>query len=230
MTADRAPPVVRCLDPRATPPRLEIRARALSRRLALRAMVVACGSAVLSGCAATVSPQARTAATRTRTPLSFATLNAGLWSTAGTTQVMQALWAATEGFRSRHPSLERTMQPPFAGGPTAVVTALTAGTAPDVLTSWTAPWFDWAVHRGRFVDLTPYLRQSNRSLDVWPTYAVQAYNVDGRQYALSFYIATTCQIVNLGVLDGIGLRYPSRGDASGGLGAALGGGHQSQSG
>ncbi len=209
VTAGQTTPVVRCLDPPATPPRPEIRARALSRRSALRAMVAACGSAVVAGCPATTSGQARPPATRTRTPLSFATLNAGLWSTAGTTLVMQALWSATEGFRAQHPSLELSMQPPFAGGPPAVVTALTAGTAPDVLMSWTAPWFDWAVHRGLFVDLTPYLQQSNRSLEVWPSYAVQAYNVGGRQYALPFYIATTCQVVNLGVLDGLGLSYPA---------------------
>jgi hypothetical protein len=69
VTAGQTTPVVRCLDPPATPPRPEIRARALSRRSALRAMVAACGSAVGAGCAATTSGQARPPATRTRTPL-----------------------------------------------------------------------------------------------------------------------------------------------------------------
>ena len=138
-----------------------------------------------------------------RIPLTFEPLNAGLWSPQGSKIVLEALWTALGPWRQAHTSIDLQMQP-FGGDTEA--TALIAGTAPDVILGWQN--FGALASQGLLLDVNPYLKLSNRSLDVWPSYAVDAYRIDGKQYAFPFYVATTCMVVNHAVLDQVGLSYP----------------------
>jgi ABC-type glycerol-3-phosphate transport system substrate-binding protein len=137
-------------------------------------------------------------------PLSFEPLNSGLWTPQGSKLVMGALWDALAPWRASHRSVDLQMLP-FGGDTT--VTDLVTGTAPDVILGWQN--FGQLVSQGLLLDVSPYLKLSNRSLDVWPPYAVDAYRWQGGLYAFPFYVATTCMVVNEEVLDQIGQPYPS---------------------
>lgn len=175
-----------------------------------RAVLSAGGAAaawLLAARAAAAAPSAPaagpTAATST-VPLSFEPLNSGLWTPQGSKLVMGALWEALAPWRASHRSVNLQMLP--FGGDTAV-TDLVTGTAPDVILAWQN--FGQLVSQGLLLDVNPYLKLSNRSLDVWPSYAVDAYQWQGGQYGFPFYVATTCMVVNEDVLDQIGQPYPS---------------------
>ena len=179
---------------------------ATTRRQLLGAAAAAAGWA-LSGCAAGAArapaPAAPTAAS-TVVPLSFEPLNSGLWSGQGSTLVADALWRTLQPWRDQNPGVDLKMLP--FGGDTAA-TQILAGTAPDVLLAWQN--FGALSGQGLLLDLTTYLRAANRSLSVWPAYAIDAYQVGGQTYALPFYVATTSMVVNEDVLDGLGLNYPA---------------------
>lgn len=183
-----------------------------TRRFLLTAAAAGAGAAALGlgGCAPVAPARGGTAPAATptvasnRIPLTFEPLNAGLWSPQGSKLVLEALWAALAPWRQAHKSVDLKMQP--FGGDTNT-TALIAGTAPDVIVAWQN--FGSLASHGLLLDVSPYLKLSNRSLDVWPSYAVDAYQVNGKQYAFPFYVATTCMVVNEAVLDQAGLSYPA---------------------
>ena len=134
----------------------------------------------------------------------FEPLNSGLWSGQGSTLVAQALWQTLEPWRQQNPSVELTMLP--FGGDTDTVEIL-SGTSPDVILAWQD--FGALSGQGLLLNLTPYLRAANRTVDVWPGYAISSYQVGGQLYALPFYLATTAMLVNESIFDDLGLAYPA---------------------
>lgn len=179
--------------------------RPTRRCLLATALPLAAAAAACAGCAASVARHPSTPTPHTRQiTLSFEPLNAGLWSTQGSQIVLEALWKTLEPWRSKHPSVRLKMLP--FGGNTDTA-ALLSGTAPDVLLAWQN--FGSLAAHNLLLDLTPYLRAGNDNLSVWPSYAVNAYRIQGRQYAFPFYVATTCMVVDQALLDSLGLSYPA---------------------
>jgi ABC-type glycerol-3-phosphate transport system substrate-binding protein len=166
--------------------------------------LAACSAATRGATAAGGSGSAAPSTATNKIKLSFEPLNAGLWSGQGSKLVADALWQTLEPWRQANPSVDLTMLP--FGGDTDTTEILT-GTAPDVILAWQ----DFGALSGQdlLLNLTPYLRAANRTLSVWPSYAIDAYQVGGNTYALPFYVATTSMVVNEAVLDGLGLSYPA---------------------
>jgi len=189
-----------------------------TRRGILRAAGASAGAAALglglSACASpngaagssgTSSGSAAPAAATTGTPVSFTAMyQAGLWSPNQTQIVLDALWQATQPFRDQNPSIKLTMEP-LLGSVASL--DFTTGTAPDLVVGWNE--FTSLTNAGFLQDLSPYVRQSNRTLDAWPTYAVDGYRVNGKLYALPFYVATTSMVTDHALLDQLGLEYPA---------------------
>ena len=112
---------------------------------------------------------------------------------------------ALTGFRSRHPSIEIRNWGPSRGA-SSVTTALLAGAGPDVFAdNAIAPYLE----QGLLVDLRPYLRRDNVSETLFATSQLHVFSRGTGLYALPAYVGTVVMLVNEGLLDRMGQRYPA---------------------
>ncbi len=165
---------------------------------------VAAGAGVLSGCAGQAT---RPTGTGAKAVVVWSPIFQA-WS--GASQVslkvlMSLADRALAGFRSRHPSIELRNWGPSRGA-AAVTTALLAGAGPDVFAdNAVAPYLE----QGLLVDLRPYMRRDNVSDALFATSQLHVFSEGAGLYALPAYVGTVVMLVNEGLLDRLGQRYPA---------------------
>ncbi len=166
----------------------------------------AAGTGALSGCS---HHSARTTSTGAKAVVVWSPIFQA-WS--GASQVslkilMSLADRALAGFRSRHPSIEIRNWGPSRGA-SAVTTALLAGAGPDVFADNSiAPYLE----QGLLIDLRPYLRRDNVSETLFATSQLHVFSQGAGLFALPAYVGTVVMLVNEGLLDRLGQRYPAAG-------------------
>jgi multiple sugar transport system substrate-binding protein len=115
-------------------------------------------------------------------------------------------------FVSRHPGIRLKVNWNFHGNSQGLIAAMLAGVAPDVFEEYHD--LPLLVSQGLLLDLTPYIQADNINLDeflpgeIAAFRSVNASGIEG-QYGLPAYVHQFAMMVNLGVLDQLGLPYPS---------------------
>ena len=109
------------------------------------------------------------------------------------------------GFYAKHPGIRlQSAGPMINTGNT--ISAILAGTGPDVFPDNTvAPY----VSQNLVLDLAPYMRQDNISPDIFATSQMEKFTTrEGKIFMLPSYIGATAYLVNLDIVDQLGLTYP----------------------
>lgn len=174
------------------------------RRSFMKAGVAAAlttGAGVVAGCASATRPTA----VSQRIPLVFQAAAHGAYRFALPSQwptAKQLLMTALSPFLAKYPGIDLKLTN-IAVDP---VTAILAGTGPDIVQIESRAGL---IQQGYLLDLSSYIKKSN--LDVQSLYAGGSLGVagsGGRVYALPYYTETTAMVVNLGILNQLGLDDP----------------------
>ena len=96
----------------------------------------------------------------------------------------------------------------FMGYQSTTVTALLAGTGPDVFADWILPLY---LGGNLLLDFSSYAKQDNVDLSIFASGEMELFQQGGGLWALPSYLHLECPAVNLGVLDNLGLGYPQSG-------------------
>ena len=180
--------------------------RGCGRRAWLRGL--GAGAAALAGGPLVGCASGRSAApTRgsTKTVLVFQALVGSNWFV-GKPDAHQLVWHATAPFRAAHPGIDLR----FYGTTLNPMAEMIAGTGPDVvqlqggggaLGAWLAA--------DLLLDLAPFIRGSNVDLNAFATRQLAVVRRSQGLYALPQYTGTAAMVVNLSLLDSLGLSYPS---------------------
>jgi ABC-type glycerol-3-phosphate transport system substrate-binding protein len=185
----------------------------VSRRTALRSAVAAAGLAAGGAVLAACGPAKATTGPSSATP------------TASGKNVITLLWRPWYNFNNAtsktgealllqgiQPWLEQNkgvdVQITFLGYQSTTVSALLAGTGPDVFADWVLPLYLGA---NLLLDLSSYAKQDNVNLDIFASGEMELFQQDGGLWALPSYLHLEAPAVNLGVLDNLGLGYPQSG-------------------
>ncbi len=119
----------------------------------------------------------------------------------------QLMYELTAPFRDAHPGIDLKLFGTTVN-PTASVLA---GGGPDVpQLQGGGGGIDGWLTSGLLLDLTPYVQQSNLNLLNFSAGQLATVTYRGGLYGLPNYMGTAATVVNLGVLDDLGLPYPSR--------------------
>jgi ABC-type glycerol-3-phosphate transport system substrate-binding protein len=117
--------------------------------------------------------------------------------------------AMTKFYRA-NPSIRVVFTPP--GGDNWLPQALLSGTAPDVfVNSNTTASMSLYFDTNALADLAPYVKADNVDLSVFPTPALNVVQQGGKLLGLPSYVGVAAMVVNLGLLDQLGLQYPEPG-------------------
>jgi ABC-type glycerol-3-phosphate transport system substrate-binding protein len=183
------------MDPSERPPA----ARGVSRRTLVRAAGLgAAGGALALGLRAP-----RAAALAPNTTRQRIVFRPGY--NASTPVVQELFQKALDPFRAKNPSLDVQLvfyNPGVAGWTAEIL----AGTAPDVFEFYL---FNDLASGGYLLNLSPYVKSSNVDLSVFPTAQIQFFTVNGNLYGLPVTNEWTATVINLTLLDKLGLPYPS---------------------
>jgi ABC-type glycerol-3-phosphate transport system substrate-binding protein len=118
------------------------------------------------------------------------------------------LYEATAPWRAKHPGVDiRIIE--NTGGPPAVISAILAGTGPDIYHSWHPSVM--LAGEEYAADLTPYLRQANADLSVFNKAQMDVFITPRGVRALPYYLGIMALAVNETLLDNLGLEYPGPG-------------------
>ncbi len=136
----------------------------------------------------------------------------GYESTRSTASLDAITEVLQEYFVAKHPGIDLKVNFDFHGNSQGLIAAMLAGSAPDVFEEYTN--LPLLVSQGLLLDLSPYIQRDNLNLDQFlpgEINAFRALNATGAvgQYALPAYVHQFAMMVNLGVLDDLGLPYPS---------------------
>lgn len=176
------------------------RRRAWLRGLGVAAAAVAGGPLV--GCASRAAVPTRGS---TKTVLVFQALVGSNWFV-GEPDAHQLVWHATAPFRRAHPGIDLR----FYGTTINPMGEMIAGTGPDIvqlqggggaLGGWLAA--------DLLLDLAPFVHASNVDLNAFATRQLAVVRRSQGLYALPQYTGTAAMVVNLSLLDSLGLSYPS---------------------
>lgn len=113
-------------------------------------------------------------------------------------------------FVAKHPGIDLRYAAP--SNDSWLPTALLAGAAPDLFSnSETTAGLSVYFNTGGLFDLRPLVQRDNVNLGVFPEQAVALARQGSTLLGLPQYIGTAAMVVNLGVLDALGLSYPESG-------------------
>ena len=173
------------------------------RRAWLRGLgVAAVAAGPLVACASRTALPTRAS---TKTVLVFQALIDANWFV-GEPHARQLVWDATAPYRSAHPGIELR----FYGTTVNPIAEMIAGTGPDVvqiqggggaLGAWLAG--------DLLMDLTSFVHASNVDLTAFATRQLAAVRRGHGLYGLPQYTGTAGMVVNLSLLDSLGVPYPS---------------------
>lgn len=193
------------------------RRKGVTRRGALRAAAGAAGlaaaGAVLAACGTGATGAA--GASTSAQPQPVAVKYKILWrpwynfnnanSKTGQALMMQGI----QPWLDKNPGVEVDIT--YLGYQGSTVTALLAGTGPDIFADWVLPLYT-SGGNNLLLDLTKYVRQNNVDLTIFPQRDMASFAVSNAGlYALPSYLHLQAPAVNLGVLDSLGLTYPENG-------------------
>jgi ABC-type glycerol-3-phosphate transport system substrate-binding protein len=190
-----------------------------SRRALLRAAVGAAGVAAAGTYLVACGPAAGGGAGGSQAGAS----SAGL--TPAQANPIQILWRPWYNFnqatsKTGHDLLMQGIQPwlqknpgvqvtiTYMGYQQTTVTALLAGSGPDIFADWVLPLF---TSGNLLLDLSKYVKQDNVDLSIFPKLEMQLFQQGGGLWALPSYLHLEAPCVNLTVLDNLGLSYPEPG-------------------
>ena len=189
----------------------------LSRRGLLRSGVAAAAmwtAAGVAGCSAPIGgpggpKRAAAGVQKTKIILGMRAWGAGSGAAGSPQAIDGLLYQKTEPWRAKHKGVDIRILP-NTGGPQAVITAILAGTGPDIYHSW-HPGIIFA-QPGFAADLRPYLKQYNVDISVFNKAQMDLFILsDGSIRALPYYLGTKTLAVCEGMLDQLGLNYPAPG-------------------
>lgn len=181
-----------------------------TRRQALRAGATAVGALAAVATVGGAEPQAGAATRLTR-----AAANPVVITVKPDVTVTDAVWEITQEalqpLLKAHPGLE--VRPGPNVWQSQAVASLLAGNGPDVFGDWDFTGYPAA---GVAMDLTPYIKRDNVDLSIYPKGLVQYIHQLGALsptnptgfYALPQLTVPNTMVVNLGILDQLGLSYP----------------------
>lgn len=158
------------------------------------------GSGLLSGCAVGATPTASSQ----RTKLVLAPWVGGYGSISGLEERLQV---ALQPFLKANRSIDVSIDYVISGNNTALEAAIISGSGPDVFTSWFDPntFFD----KDLTLPLNSYLQSWGASPSLWTATQFDLYTTSKGQMALPCYLGTKALAVNLGMLDNLGVAYPT---------------------
>ena len=175
-----------------------LKRRELLRAGAAGAMMMG-GLFGLAGCAGS---RPVTAANRVKLVLSPWVGGAG--SVSG---LSERLLAALDPFLRANPSVDVAFNYSLSGKNTGLISAIVGGAGPDVFTAWWDPgtFFD----KGLTMSLDSLLKEWGADPTVWMSTQYDLYTTSQGQMALPCYLGTKALAVNEGLMDSLGLVYPS---------------------
>ena len=177
----------------------------VSRRFALRSGVVAAG-AVLGGAALSACGASNRAPTATRAAAAVYTLLWRPWyNFSGATSATghELLMQGIQPWLDKHRGVQVNIT--YMGYHQPTVTAILAGTGPDVFADWVLPIY---LAQHLLLDLTKYVQEDNVDLGIFPALDMDLFRQGGVLWALPSYLHLQAPAVNLGLLDQLALQYP----------------------
>jgi len=91
---------------------------------------------------------------------------------------------------------------------TKMIAMNTAGTPPDIWTSWGPSGFMDYYARGMIADLTPYIERDQYDLSDFFPLAVDTFTVDGKLYGIPHTLGAAYIFYNMDMFDAVGEPYP----------------------
>ena len=179
-----------------------VRRREVLRDLGLASATAVVAGTYLAGCGPQKAPPPTANAPKI-------TLTLAPWAYAGEPLAEGAalLLQACQPFLDKNPGIALKMDVGIVGNPGALVPAIIAGSAPDVLQDWN--FFSY-ISQGLLVPLEQYSRRDNMSLQAFNQGQLEEYyDLQGNLIALPAQSDPVANAVNLSILDELGLPYPS---------------------
>lgn len=132
------------------------------------------------------------------------------WQDWGDKTQMACNEAVKAAFEAKYPNIEVQLEYTSGDDWIEKTTAqMVAGVAPDVITGWMEPFQNWA-QKGQFLDLNSYIEMymsDEEVADFWPS-LWNAFNLNGKQWALPKYVSAMALYYNQDAFDEVGLPYP----------------------
>ncbi len=91
---------------------------------------------------------------------------------------------------------------------TKMIAMNTAGTPPDLWTTWGPSGFKDYYARGLIADLTPYIQRDNYDLSDFFPQVVEYFTVDGKMYGMPHTLGASYVFYNKDMFDAAGVPYP----------------------